>query len=85
MQFIQTQNYYFNTDQILGFGVYEKRNTEGTRYYTVNAIPLNIDHRDRHAVLKDFRTSAEAWEYLDELVATLNDSLKKTTKGKSKC
>lgn len=72
MKFIKTKGFYFNSDQILGFAVYEKKNSSGNRYYTVNAMPLNIDHRDRSAVIEEFDRREDAHQFLAELVAELN-------------
>ena len=73
MKFIKTDSrHYFNSDQILGFVIYEGYNSDDTAYYTVNAIPINTDYRDQAATIEEFNQLKDAEDFLAEIVDKLN-------------
>ncbi|MBR1645225.1 MAG: hypothetical protein IJ774_05850 [Selenomonadaceae bacterium] len=73
MKFIKTDSRHcFNSDQILGFVIYQGCGSDNAPYYTVNAIPINADYRDQAATIEEFDRLTDAEDFLAKLVAKLN-------------
>lgn len=73
MKFIKTDTrHYFNSDQILGFVIYEGYGSNHAPYYTVNAIPVNAEYRDEKVTIEEFDRLKDAEDFLAKLVTKLN-------------